>query len=82
MCKAEVRVVAVAAVPRALWDQTASVGGKQADFGIACCGNEFGVGGVTAAGDVTAVIAGVWFGWRIGLGVGTGVALEAGKWKV
>lgn len=74
-------VVAVAAVPGALWGQTASAGGREADFGIACCGNEFGVGGVTVAGDVTAVIAGVWFGSRIGLGAGTGVVLEAGKWK-
>lgn len=76
----EVRVVA-AAVPGALWGQTVSAGGREADFGIVCCGNEFGVGGVTVAGDVMAVIAGGWFGWRTGLGAGTGVALEAGKWK-
>lgn len=77
----EVRVVGAAAVPGALWGRTASAGGKEADFGIACRGNEIGVGGVTAAGDVMAVIAGGWFGWRTGLGAGTGVALAAGRWK-
>lgn len=77
----EVRVVVAEAVPGALWGRTVSAGGKGADFGIACCGNGIGVGVATVAGDVRAVIAGGWFGWRTGLGAGTGVALEAGKWK-
>lgn len=78
----EVRVVAAAAAaPGALWGQTASAGGGEADFGFACCGNEIGAGGVTVAGGVRAVIAGGWFGWRTGLGAGNGVAKEAGKWR-
>lgn len=77
----EVRVVVGAAVPGAQLGQTVSAGGKVADFGFACCGNVIGVGGVTVAGDVMAVIAGGCFGWRTGLDAGTGVALEAGKWK-
>lgn len=75
-------VVEEGAVPGALSGQTVSAGGREADFGIACCANEFGVGGVTVEGDVTAVTAGGRFGWRFGLGAGTGVALKAGKWKV
>lgn len=80
-CKAEVRAAAAAAAPGALWGQTASAGGREADFGIACGGNELGAGGGTAAGDATAAIAGGRSGWRTGPGAGTGVAPEAGRWK-
>lgn len=80
-CKVEVRVVVVVEVPGALWGQIVSAGGREADFGIACCGDEIGVGGVTAAGDAMVAIAGGWFGWRTGPCATAEAALEAGKWK-
>lgn len=73
--------VAAVVVPGALWGQTVSAGGREADCGIACCGDGIGAGGVTAAGDVRVAIADGRLGWRTGPGVETEVTSEAGKWK-